>query len=316
MKLLLATLIALTLVGTPSTAANAGAEARSQSARPEALEGRALARQTASGVTLSDGDLPHAIILPAADADALGRRPERPPTLKDPPPPAAVAYTVSADYWDRAVRGDSMEGAEVDREATYYPATGLVRARQGDDDVWFQIDLRQRSLLDRYIRLGRSGSLSPAPGVVEVLRAAVESGEVVSVQVGPKTLDAAQTRSFWREAATLSRSEAATSPDLRDALAVTFGLPEGRAISLFYSPASRVLHEPAGAEAYQTPPDWLLSTLGLRSTDQLLQEYGSAAVPQDSGPGSPLWWPAMVGVAVALLALAAFLDRRLRPRSV
>src|SRR3712207_4504444 len=88
------------------------------------------------GVTVSGGDLPHAIRLAPADADAFQRRINTPPELDNAPRTSGPSYTITSTYWDKVLRGERDDREPAEADAVYYPQGGYVKARQGGKDVW------------------------------------------------------------------------------------------------------------------------------------------------------------------------------------
>ncbi|MDP3947989.1 MAG: hypothetical protein Q8Q41_04870 [bacterium] len=267
-------------------------------------------------VTLSGGDLPHAIRLAAVDADAFARRVDLPPKLKTPPSPLGPSYQLETPYWDSVLRGSREDRPPAAAVAVYYPSAGVVKARQGDDDVWLVLDLRQRAIIDRYVRLG--WVLSAAPGVMEVLGAAAVAGEEISVQVGTKTLDAAEAARFWAGVAGLQprayeSSDPANATDAPDTVWIIFGLAEGRSVQLLYAAADGLLIDAIGSQVYAVPPSWLVPVLGPQAAAGPGFALSAGSVPQEAGTGSPLWWVVMIGGGLALLGATVWLQRLLGP---
>jgi len=266
-------------------------------------------------VTLSGGDLPHAIRFAAVDADAFARRLDLPPKLETPPSPLGPSYQLETPYWDSVLRkpGEDRPAAEV--VAVYYPSAGVVKARQGDADVWLVLDLRQRKIIDRYIRLG--GVLSATPGVMEVLGQA--AAEAISVQIGTKTLDPAEAARFWAGVAGLQPraykpGDPANTTDTADAVWIIFGLQEGRSVQLLYAAADGLLIDRIGAQVYVVPPSWLVPVLGPAAATGPGFALSAGSVPQEAGTGSPLWWALMIPGGLALLGAAVWLQRLLGPK--
>ncbi len=260
----------------------------------------------AERTTLSGGGLARPITLSPLDEQAFFQRINTPPKLDDAPSVSGKSYTVTSSYWDTILRGDDKDAKKAAADATYYPDGGFIKAKQGDDDAWLVIDLRQRAVLDRYIRLAESGAFkSSSPSTLDVLRAAVASGEDVGVQVGNQTLSTDQRSVFWRLAAGITNF-AAMAPSASDqGLWVTFNLAEGRAVELLFWPPGLSLADASGSlETYAAPPalEQFFSSLGATTAQP---------VAQDAGRGSPLWWPLGLGIGAALLAAAMWLQGRI-----
>jgi len=272
-------------------------------------------RQTlAPDTVISGGDLPHAVRLAPADEDALFRRLDAPPRLDAMPATAGIAYTVTSSYWDATLRGEDQDGPSVAAEAVYYPRGGYVRARQDGDDVWLVLDLRQRAILDRYIRL--AAVLPEQPGVFDVLRAAVAAGEPIGVQVGAVPLDNSQTASFWDASRDIPlRRDLMQEPPAPlpasgpPTVWVTFTLAEGRSVQLLWVSVTGVLLDPYG-EVYTVPRRWLEPVLGAAAVPGPDFNLAPSQIEQQQGRGSDLWWPILVGLGLVLLGAAWWLRRR------
>lgn len=268
------------------------------------------AGETLSQTTLSGGDLPQPVTLAAADEDAFLRRINLPPKLDDPPATAGTGYAVESPYWVEVLSVNGKAAAET--RAVYYPNGGFVNARQGGEDVWLVLDLRQRALLDRYIRLARLGRLSASPGMLEVLGAAAVD-EVIGIDIGSRSLDEAERAAFWRGAAGLRPSASVAgrpgvSGGRPEGLWIVFSLPEGRSVQALYYETGGVayLTDSTLSEIYALPNRWLEPVLGEGGASGL----GLTRVPQASGSGSKLWWVVLAGGGGACLALAAWLRAR------
>jgi len=262
------------------------------------------ARQPAA-VVISGGDLPGPVRLAPADADAFQRRLNQPPRFSQAPRVSGLSYAVSAPYWEGPVR-QSDDEPPVEVSADYFPAGGFVRARQAGREVWIVIDLRQRELLDRYIRLAKSGSIPAEPGALEVAAAAARD-EAVSISAGGRLATPAETQAFWSAFAASGRPRFAAEPRPPDAGAaggywLVFSLPEGRVLSYFYDRQTQTLTDSLGTEAYAVAPALAAA---------LPQPEGPALeIEQQEPPGSLAWWPVMVGAGLASLALALWLNGR------
>lgn len=266
-------------------------------------------------VTLSGGGLPHAIRFAAVDADAFARRLDLPPKLETPPSPSGPSYLLETSYWDSVLRESGENGPAAEAVAVYYPSAGVVKARQGGDDVWLVLDLRQRAIINRYIRL--AWVLSPAPGVVEVLGAA--AAEEMSVQVGTRTLNAAEAARFWAGWAGLQPraygpSDPLAAANAPDTVWIIFGLAEGRSVQLLYVASEGLLIDAVGAQVSVVPPSWLVPVLGPQAATGPGFALSAGNVPQEAGTGSPLWWAVMIGGGLGLLGAAVWLQRLLGRR--
>jgi hypothetical protein len=268
-----------------------------------------------SQTLISGGGLPHPVRLTVVDEDDFMRRINLPPQLEDAPDVSGPSYTVSSPYWDHAVRGEESKDPEVELEATYYPDGGFVRTRQDGEDVWIVIDLRQRAILDRYIRLDKDGSIDEAPGPLNLITAAVKDGEDVTVRIGSLELDADQAAAFWRVADGLEvyeRADPVQPTDGPGSVWITFNLPEGRTEQMLYIVANGEIYDRLGATSYVVPFLWLQPVLG----DQAPRpgqpiDFASPPIEQEQSTGSPIWWVVMIGGGLACLGAAVWLRRRL-----
>src|SRR5215510_11139478 len=149
---------------------------------PSSSSARAAARTTISG-----GNLPFAVALSPLDEQAFFQRIGPLPKLDDEPSTTGKSYTVTSPYWDIALRGDDKDAKPAEADAQYFPDGGYVLAKQGGEDAWVVIDLRQRAVLDRYIRFSSEGapSLSTTePGTIDVMRIASARGEEIGIEAG------------------------------------------------------------------------------------------------------------------------------------
>jgi hypothetical protein len=283
---------------------------------PSLAEGAQVSRTVISG-----GDLPHPVNMTQADADAFTRRLNRPPRFEEPPPVIPdLFYKVTSPYWATALISTRVERPPAEDEAFYYPEGGYVRARQGGEDVWIVIDLRQQASLNRYIRLVRDQGLEGVPGTLQVLVAAARS-EPIAVTIGARTLNDAETRVFWSVADGLRPSASVARPEDREALLanpdnvwLTFTLPEGRSIEMRYWFDGRLV-DPELTEFYGVPPGWLRPVLGADApVPGRPFGNGAAQIEQQPGRGSPLWWVVMLGGGAACLAAAFWSQRRVLAR--
>jgi hypothetical protein len=265
---------------------------------------------------VSGGELPYSIRFTAADEDAFRRRINYPPVYeRSTPEPEGASYTLTSSYWEPVVQSERRNWEPVEAEALYYPESGLVMARQDGEDVWLTLGVRQRAIIDRYIRLGEAGRLGPEPGLLDVVRAAAED-ELVGVQVGGKLLDTREVAIFWHtvgpaeqrtnggEEHQLGISRYILSPRPDD-IWVIFTLPEGRALSLVYeSQAGRFL------DVFE-PDSYVMSANALENALGNGEAFRPLEVPQQASRGSPVWWFVMVGGGLGMLATAVWLRRRL-----
>ena len=256
--------------------------------------------------TISGGRLPFALRLSPVDESALPRRVNMPPKLEKTPAVTGPSYRVDSSYWATVLPKTKHEPA-AGAQADYYPEGGFVRADQGGKEGWLVIDLRQRALLDRYIRLGEKGALAAAPSEMDVLRAANSDGELVGVEVGLESLKENQRRAFWTAAAGLGSPTIPQRPAGSDSISVVLSLPEGRAVEMRYSPTSRTLSDLQGFEFYPVPAD----------LEKVIMDAHPAVLgfAEEASPGSPIWWVAGLGVGGLFIGAAIWLQRRLSGRS-
>lgn len=254
------------------------------------------------------------ITLAPADADAFQRRLNQPPLLDNPPPVAASSYTVTTAYWDPAVREAEDEPA-VEPAAEYFPAGGFVRARQDGKDVWLVLDLRQRAILDHYIRYGtvhrlpsdsvlRHAALNPSALLIAFLDY-FGQGESVAIEVGDRLLTEDEAEAFWVSVAPrlygVTFLDPPQPPRTRGAPGywVRLTFPEGRALSYFLDTSAQTLTDALGTETHD------LSDTGAGG----IPESADVSLIEDESPaGSKLWWLLAVG-GVILLGLAVTLRR-------
>jgi hypothetical protein len=276
-----------------------------------------IARADVRPVVISGGDLAGSVALAPIDADAFQRRLNQPPRFKVPPTVEGISYAVETEYWDDAVREDD-QSPRAENVATYYPESGFVRVRQGAEDAWIVIDLRQRAMLDRYIRLAKGGEIEPQSGFLAVLTAASGSEET-SVQIGSRVLPPAEEQAFWRVSSGLKPLDAG----LPDGAAPNTGsnsawiivtLPEGHAVEMLYSYASGTLVDGLGEEVYAVPRDWLRPVIG-DYDGATLASLSASSIERDDPPGGWYWWPLMIGGGVACLVAAILADRRRASRN-
>lgn len=277
----------------------------------------------ADRTVISGGGLARPVTLAIVDHQAFMRRLDLPPLLQDEPPLRGPSYTVTSPYWDAAVRDNDETEPVVDEAATYYPEGGFVRTRQGGKDVWTVLNTAQKAILNRYIRY--APELPVAPSVFDVLRSAGRGNEGIGISIGAVNLAPAERARFWQAA--LAASPRTMSPAESSALLasepgstwIVFNLPEGRAVSMRYAPATGTLYELQEAMAgiaFSVPADWLAPVLG--------SQPGSGAgsgplqpmeISQQPGQGSPLWWVLMVGGGAVAIAVAVLIERRLHGRT-
>jgi hypothetical protein len=248
--------------------------------------------------------------LAPADADAFQRRINRPPLLDDAPVAAAPFYIVTTAYWDDAIREDEDE-AVVAEEAEYFPAGGFVRARQGEDDAWIVLDLRQRAILDHYILYGTQQRLPQDPSLKErmlhpsalliVFLAYYGVGETIAIEVGNGLLEAEEADAFLASIAPhlvfqLTFLDPQEPPEpTAEGYWVTFTLPEGRTLQYFLDTSASTLTDSLGTEVYD-----ISSAAG----GGIPESAAATQIEQEDPVGSALWWLAAVAGVAALVALA------------
>lgn len=244
--------------------------------------------------------------LAPADADAFQRRLSQPPLFDEPPAASGPSYTVTTAYWDLAVREDEDEPA-VEPDAKYFPGGGFVRARQDGQDLWLVLDLRQRAILDRYIRFGAEvGRPGPRPGALEILALASRT-ETIGIEAGAGRFSDAEARSFWDSAGSVAADPSFRDPPRPPATAgvagywLTFSLPEGRSQQYFVDTTGGVLTDALGTESYDVA--------GLIGAT-LPETAESLHIEDESPAGSKLWWVLAVGGGAVFLLGAAALHRR------
>jgi len=259
---------------------------------------------TIPNVTISGGSLPAPVRLAPTDADAFRRRINLPPRLEFVPQPAGPSYTVTSTYWNDAIdREDSAEERlAVDEDATYWPEGGLVLTMLGDDEVWTVLDLRQRPLLDRYIRLGSTGVISPREGNLGVL-AAANATEYIGIDAGVKPLTAQLRTAFLmglgETPVTFLDPFEPPQPD-GDGFWLLLTIADGPGYEYYYDGSS--LTDSFGAERYAVSP----------ALQSFLDGLAPAlpAIDNEEPPGSLLWWPVMGGGGLVLIGAAWWLNRR------
>lgn len=261
-------------------------------------------------VVISGGDLPHAVELAPADADSFRRRVNQLPRLEEPPAVSGPRYVLTTSYWAFAVRlEDDEDPLDVSVRGDYYPEGGFVRATlelaQGDtQDVWMVLSLRQRAILDRYIRLASQRLIGEEPSTLDVLSAAMEA-EVLGVQAGDGIVPQETARGLF---AALAAGNPAPQLEEREPPFVTDDgfwlivmLTEGRTHRYYF--AQGTLTEGLGTERYDAS-----SVLDLVAS---IAPDSPGAIVQESPAGSLLWWPVAVGGGLAAIGLAAWLRRRI-----
>lgn len=267
---------------------------------------------------ISGGRILQPVHMARVDEDAFMRRLSAPPRLERPPPASGPSYRVRSDYWPQVLPGRPGVRPPAEMEAAYYPETGLVRARQGEQDVWLALDQWQRAILDRYAALGEKGLLSEGPGIVDVLRAAAQSGEPIQVNAAGRGLTEAEAAKLWQSLDGISGRPFSIATDTGLSIPaevpgsgtwLTFSLPEGRSIRLLFVEASGVLLDYTGERFYAVPSRWLEQVLGGEG-NVAGDSLRPLQVPQDEGTGSAAWWVVMLAGGIALLGGAIYARRR------
>ena len=258
-------------------------------------------------VTISGGDLPHGVALAPADADAFRRRVSQLPRLEDPPSVAGTSYVVTTSYWPAAVRlEDDEDVLDVSVQGEYFPDGGYIHVMVGADDsedAWMVLSLRQRAILDRYIRLANAGLIGESPSTVDVL-AATAAAESFGVQAGAAVVEPETARALL---AALARAnpepfiEEREPPFTDDSgFWLTVTLLEGRSLRYYYRVG--MLTESLGTERYD-------ATIA-RDLMAGITPDPAATIEQERPAGSLLWWPVMVGGGLAAIGVAVWLRRR------
>lgn len=256
-------------------------------------------------VAISGGGLPSAVTLAPADADAFRRRVNQLPRLEEPPQASGRSFTVTTSYWPLSLRlEDEEDVVDVSVRGEYFPNGGFVRIAIGEDEAWAVLNLRQRAILDRYIRLAEAGAIGDEPSTIAVLAAAVEAGEVLGAQAGPDVLDPAAIEAVLTTIASSGqaiRIDPRVPPVQQDGgfwLIVT--LLEGRTLHYYFD--GLALTELLGTERYESP-----------AVTEALAAIAPADIPVLIGKepvGSLLWWPVMAGGGLIALGIAVWLRRR------
>ncbi len=256
-------------------------------------------------VAISGGDLPYPISLAPADADAFRRRVNLLPRLEDPPSVSGTAYTVTTSYWSEAIRLEEDEDyLDVSVKGDYYPDGGYLRVTLAGDDVWMVLSLRQRAILDRYIRLAEDERVGEHPSTLDVLAAAAES-EAFGFEVGDDVLDPAT-----GDALLTSIAEANPAPavdprvppvDTGEGEWLIVTLVEGRSLRYYYD--GTTLTEGLGTERYDAA-----SVAGVLDDAASMDQ---PVIEQERPAGSLLWWPVAGGGGLAAIGIAIWLRKRL-----
>ncbi len=270
-------------------------------------------------VVISGGDLPHAVHLAPVDADAFQRRVNRPPHLTDTPSPAGPSFTVTTLYWQLSFLPDTDKGesksSSVSSDAIYYPDGGYVLEHVDGHDAWTVIDLRQRAILDRYIRVTHDGLAGENPDVLQVL-SAFSKDEPLGVQIGTRSLSTAEASTFWSLVSSLKPLDLPPNPDFAPPdkprpviLWITITTPDGQAIQLLNATVTGTLVEPLAQTVYPVSQNWLAPIIGPYDPTTIGTTL-TALVKQNKPAGSQLWWPVMIGGGLLAIGLAVWWQRR------
>jgi len=258
-------------------------------------------------ITISGGNLPHSVDLAAADVDSFMRRINTPPRLDDKPAGATGStYTLSSQYWSNILSRPGR--ASVDADATYFPEGGIVRAEQGGKDAWLVLDIRQRAILARYIRLTLNGSLDQRPGLLKVLTSAANDEEI-TVEANGGPIGSQQVGPLWAGLANTGTPQFLNPPEPPDVgmtgYWVVFGLDEGRSLQMYYQAGTPgKLTDALGDERY-TVSTQLASVLdSVKATPHNIN---------DPSTGSYAWWIVGLGLGIVCLAGAVLFSRHRFP---
>jgi hypothetical protein len=267
-------------------------------------------------VRIAGEGIPQPVNLSPPDADAFRRRINAPPELEEAPSVSGRFYIVSSKYWNDYVRPYLDEDEiDLDEHAFYYPEGGYVRTTQDGEDVWVVLDLRQRAILNRYIRLAGANLIDQTPSSIGVLHAsytgslqdaaAGNSGDLISLEVAGRALTGAQADQVWQAllrlgAASFLDPVQPPRPATTPGFWLLFYLPEGRSLQYFYDGTSLI--DMLGSERYDAT--------AVRGVLDPLAPQERPVIQHQEPTGSLLWWPLMFGGGLVSLALAIVLRRR------
>ena len=268
------------------------------------LAASAAAQSPILPVEIYIDELPRPLSLAPADADAFQRRLNAPPLLEPRPVTGGVSIGVDTRYWDAALR-EAVDDPQVGVGGRYYPDGGFVELSRDGRAAWIVLDLRQRALLDRYVRFAvESGGLLSTPSSLEVIIFAAQT-ETIGIEAGDRSLSEAEAQAFW--AATFRGDTKAIFRDpprppdaTRPGYWLTFALPEGSTRQFFVDVAAGELTDALGTENHDVRG--LIGTILPESATFLTIEHEDPA-------GSAIWWLIAVAAGGGLLVLALALQR-------
>ncbi len=172
--------------------------------------------------------------------------------LAEPPAAFDPLYTVTSRLWPDIAASVGL--VNVKPVALYDPVLAVARVESAGGPAWLRLGPLRASILDRYIVLGSTDALGPAPTILEVLYAARRNrmGPAIFVdghEIGPGRWDA---RLLWAEIAEAEAIDArpfhfASHPafpsileaaDVGDAKPVVFGIRDSALAGMRLDPAS------------------------------------------------------------------------------
>jgi hypothetical protein len=235
---------------------------------------------------LNGADLPHAVTLAFADWQAFYDATPRPERLPFRPKGAeGTVYTLAQWYWAGSHAWAEEIGAGED--AHYYPFGGYLAVAGEGETAWFRLDELRRTLLDRYIRLTRAGSLASEPGVLQVLgAAAADEGLVVEVGRLSESVAAppAVASAFW-QAVGGARKVSVIRMRVDRGFDVRVRLPEGRTLEFWYNRADALLVDAAGYRAgWLQLEGYALDHDSVRALEEAATAAGMLYPDGDDGP--------------------------------
>lgn len=272
-----------------------------------------LADAKSPATTLSGNDLPEPVALAFQDERYFWHHTPGPREVDEPIGHVEAGYLLYAWYWGKLL-GASQQPREL---AHYYPETGLVQvySHSSQEPAWLQLDDGRRALLDRYLRLGRSGSLPPRdrPTVVDVLLASFCAGEPAAITAGDRSLDSAEAASFWHELTT-ARQQRLAYPRLKlsegvraqDRVNVRFQFGAEHTLELLYLPSQGYLvdlSEGKSAGHWNNPADTIEVRANLAALLTRSLADGSRSQKASSSARNGEWVVAVVSLLVGLAAV-------------